>query len=471
MLGSFQKSLDPSNTYTIQQCVGRGNFGDVYKAYDKAEGKIVAVKVVNLEQSEEDIDLLAQEIFFLAELKSPFITNYITTLTEDVSMWIVMEYCGGGSCADLMKHIYINGIPEKKVAFITSQVLKGLVYLHEQKKIHRDIKAANILLTDEGKVKLGDFGVSGQIRATLKRGTFVGTPYWMAPEVVCKENDGYDEKADIWSLGITVYELLKGAPPLSKCDPMKVMINLPKRKSPALHGHYSHSAKNFVSTCLVKNPVGRASAYEMAAHNFVSQLAISDLKEDVGYLKIKKANDSHSRSPKYSLENRLYDGSAPNFTWDFESIRSVKKPNLGSALLSTANLSPASSPSPLSSNMHSPSYQQTEGITPITHATTPSFRQYNKDNNYEVESPMEIDLDSSSMAEEIRNKGLDYYKNVIFHCFRRMHDRAHDNETRVYVDEVLKNFAFAESKVVGFSEVFIEEVALRLDSIKDFLAK
>ncbi|GAV48578.1 hypothetical protein ZYGR_0K00830 [Zygosaccharomyces rouxii] len=465
------RSLDPSNTYTIQQCVGRGNFGDVYKACDKTEGKIVAVKVVNLEHSEEDIDLLAQEIFFLAELRSPFITNYITTLTEDVSMWIVMEYCGGGSCADLIKHVYISGMPEKKVAFVTSQVLKGLVYLHEQKKIHRDIKAANILLTDEGKVKLGDFGVSGQIRATLKRGTFVGTPYWMAPEVVCKENDGYDEKADIWSLGITVYELLKGAPPLSKCDPMKVMINLPKRKPPTLHGHYSHSAKNFVSSCLVKNPVGRASAYEMVEHSFVNQLVISDLKEDVEYLKIKKSNDNYSRSPKYSLENRLYDGSASNFTWDFETMRSMRKPNLGSALLSTAQLTPDPSPSPLSSNMHSP-YRQTEGITPITHATTPSFRQYNnKDNNYDVESPMEIDLDSSSMAEEIRTKGLDYYKNVIFHCFRRMHDRAHDNETKVYVNEMLKNFALTESKVSGFSEVFIEEVALRLDSIKNFLAK
>lgn len=197
----------PSSLYSIKQCVGRGNFGDVYKACEKVSGKVVAVKVVNLEHTDEDINLLAQEIFFLAELKSPYITNYITTMTEDVSMWIIMEYCGGGSCADLLRNIYNCGLPESKSAYITREVLKGLEYLHEQKKIHRDIKAANILLTDEGKVKLGDFGVSGQIRATLKRGTFVGTPFWMAPEVVSKDSDGYDEKADIWSLGITVYEL------------------------------------------------------------------------------------------------------------------------------------------------------------------------------------------------------------------------------------------------------------------------
>lgn len=469
MSGDFHGCMGLSSTYTIEQCVGRGNFGDVYKAYDKIQEQVVAVKVVNLEHSDEDIDLLAQEIFFLAELRSPYITNYITTLTEDVSMWIVMEYCGGGSCADLLKNIYSNGLPEKKVAFITSEVLKGLIYLHEQKKIHRDIKAANILLTDEGKVKLGDFGVSGQIKATLKRGTFVGTPYWMAPEVVCKDNDGYNEKADIWSLGITVYELLKGAPPLSKCDPMKVMVNLPKRKPPTLHGHYSSSAKQFVSSCLVKTPGVRPSALDLLDHSFLGNQELQDLKDDVEFLNKKKSKENHQRLPKYPLADKLYDGSGPIVSWDFETQISMRKPNLGSALLSTAQLTPDLSPSPLSSRMQS-SYPQEQGITPVTHATTPSFRQYNK-TNYEVESPMEIDLDSSSVAEEIRTKGLDYYKNVIFHCFKRMHDRAHDDETRMFVDQMLKNFSVTESKVAGFSEVFVEEIALRLDSIKDFLAK
>lgn len=460
----------PSKTYVIEQCVGRGNFGDVYRAYDKVQGLVVAIKVVNLEHSDEDIDLLAQEIFFLAELRSPYITNYITTLIEDVSMWIVMEYCGGGSCADLLKNIYLNGLPEQKVAFITSEILKGLVYLHEQKKIHRDIKAANILLTDEGKVKLGDFGVSGQIKATLKRGTFVGTPYWMAPEVVCKENDGYNERADIWSLGITVYELLKGAPPLSKCDPMKVMVNLPKRKPPVLHGRYSSAAKQFVSSCLVKTPSVRPSALDLLEHNFVDNLSIENLKDDVEFLNDKKSASNHQRSPKYPLERKLYDGSRPIISWDFElTTRSMRKPNLRSALLGTGQLTPDPSPSPLSSNIQS-TYQREQGATPITHATTPSFRKYNKI-NYEVESPMEIDLDSPSIAEEIKTKGLDYYKNVICHCFKRMHDRAHDDETRIFVDQMLANFSETESKVAGFSEVFIEEVALRLDSIKDFLAK
>ena len=108
MFSEVHSPEGPSKTYVIEQCVGRGNFGDVYRAYDKVQGQVVAIKVVNLEHSDEDIDLLAQEIFFLAELRSPYITNYITTLIEDVSMWIVMEYCGGGSCADPVSYTHLT---------------------------------------------------------------------------------------------------------------------------------------------------------------------------------------------------------------------------------------------------------------------------------------------------------------------------------------------------------------------------
>lgn len=458
--------IGPSRIYAIKQCVGRGNFGDVYKAYDRTSGKVVAVKVVNLEHTDEDIDLLAQEIFFLAELRSPYITEYITTMTEDVSMWIVMEYCGGGSCADLLKSIYMTGLPENKVAYITKEVLKGLEYLHEQKKIHRDIKAANILITDEGKVKLGDFGVSGQIRATLKRGTFVGTPYWMAPEVVCKDNDGYNEKADIWSLGITVYELLKGAPPLSKCDPMKVMINLPKRKSPTLHGHYTNSAKQFIALCLEKAPEHRPPASDLLNAEFVNNLEVQDLKDDVEFIKKKKSAENYRRAPKFPLQDKLYDGSDPSFRWDFETRRSIMKNELN--LSAVCELTSGVSGSPVSSSTASP-YKQGQVITPITNATTPSFRNYNK-HDYEMGSSMEIDFETPN-GKDFKLKGFDYLKNVISYSFNRMYERAHDDETRMYVNEMLNRFSVTESKIPGFNEVFVEEISLRLDSIKKYLAK
>ena len=158
---SFSSAGISTETFTIESCIGRGNFGDVYKATDIRTSKQVAIKVVNLEHTDEDIDTLAQEIFFLSELKSPYVTQYLGTLVEDVSMWIVMEYCGGGSCADLLRLCYRQGLPEQKVSFIVKNVLLGLDYLHSQQKIHRDIKADNILLTESGEVKLGDFGVSG----------------------------------------------------------------------------------------------------------------------------------------------------------------------------------------------------------------------------------------------------------------------------------------------------------------------
>ena len=478
MTKDIYKCINPSSLYSIQECVGRGNFGDVYKAYDKEKGNVVAIKVINLEHTEEDIDLLAQEIFFLSELKSPYITNYITTMTEDVSMWIVMEYCGGGSCSDLIKTAYTNGLPENKVAYITREILKGLKYLHDQKKIHRDIKAANILLTDEGLVKLGDFGVSGQIRGTLKRGTFVGTPYWMAPEVVNKEGNGYNEKADIWSLGITVYELLKGLPPLSKCDPMKVMVNLPKRKPPKLHGHYTEMAKLFVSNCLVKDPSLRPSADMLLTNEFVLKVNLNDLKSDVDYVKRRKVQNNYSKTPKFHLQEKLYNNSKYELTWDFNSIKSMNTPSKNESLIT--DLTPKSyktdkSPTAPSLNMQSPyrnGNRQSE--TPITNPTTPSFRQYNSNKNnkqdFLIQSGMELDLESPT--EQIFDlKEFDYLKNVISYSFTRMHERAHDEETKLYVDQMLDNFKQTEVKVPGFSEVFIEEISLRMNSIKEYLAK
>ncbi|QLL31180.1 hypothetical protein HG536_0B00410 [Torulaspora globosa] len=456
---------EPSELYSIRQCVGRGNFGDVYKACDKKTGEIVAVKVVNLEHTDEDINLLAQEIFFLAELKSPYITNYITTMTEDASMWIIMEYCGGGSCADLLKNIYNNGLPEAKAAYITREVVKGLVYLHEQKKIHRDIKAANILLTDEGKVKLGDFGVSGQIRATLKRGTFVGTPFWMAPEVVSKESDGYDEKADIWSLGITVYELLKGSPPLSKCDPMKVMANLPKRKPPVLHGNYSSTAKHFIASCLVKTPKNRPSAVNLLDTDFISNTQCVDLKSDVEMLNKRKSKDDYRRMPKFPLCEKLYDGSESSVRWDFSTTTTADR-NPALSASEASKITTSTPRSPLSSNINSPYQSQDQAVTPVTNATSPSFRNYNK--RYDVGSPMDIEYPK---LQDMKLKSFDYLKSVISYTFNRMYERAHDDETRMYVDEMLDHFASTESKIPGFSEVFVEEISLRLDSIKKYLAK
>ncbi|ESQ48452.1 hypothetical protein EUTSA_v10022019mg, partial [Eutrema salsugineum] len=229
--------------------IGRGSFGDVYKAFDKDLNKYVAIKVIDLEESEDEIEDIQKEISVLSQCRCPYITEYYGSYLHQTKLWIIMEYMAGGSVADLLQ----SGHPldETSIACITRDLLHAVEYLHNEGKIHRDIKAANILLTENGDVK-----------------TFVGTPFWMAPEVI-QNSEGYNEKADIWSLGITVIEMAKGEPPLADLHPMRVLFIIPRENPPQLDEHFSRPVKEFVSLCLKKVPAERPSAKELLKHRFI----------------------------------------------------------------------------------------------------------------------------------------------------------------------------------------------------------
>ncbi|KAM9708339.1 TRAF2 and NCK interacting kinase a isoform 9-T9 [Menidia menidia] len=273
---------EPAGIFELVELVGNGTYGQVYKGRHVRTGQLAAIKVMDVTGDEEE-EIKAEINMLKKYSHHRNIATYYGAFIKrnppgiDDQLWLVMEFCGAGSVTDLIKNTKGNSLKEEWTAYICREILGGLTHLHQHKVIHRDIKGQNVLLTENAEVKLVDFGVSAQLDRTVgRRNTFIGTPYWMAPEVIaCDENPEatYDFKSDLWSLGITAIEMAEGAPPLCDMHPMRALFLIPRNPAPRLKSKkWSKKFQSFIESCLVKSHSQRPSTEQLLKHPFIRDL-------------------------------------------------------------------------------------------------------------------------------------------------------------------------------------------------------
>lgn len=261
--------------YRLDCPVGFGAFGTVYTArvlVGPHSGTKVAIKTINLEQfPDSNLQQIMREIQVMRLNAHPnVVSNHVCFLAGNL-LWIVMPVYAGGSIADILRMRHPRGLKDEVViATILKETLQALSYIHQNLQIHRDLKAANILLAENGSVCIGDFGVTARLKEGKVAKTLVGSPCWMAPEVVDPEGQGYNSKADIWSFGITAMELANGMPPYYDQPPMKVIMLVLKNAPPELPASDSWDPGfcEIISSCLRRNPEERPTADQLLKKRF-----------------------------------------------------------------------------------------------------------------------------------------------------------------------------------------------------------
>ncbi|XP_069609941.1 STE20-like serine/threonine-protein kinase isoform X1 [Ranitomeya imitator] len=269
-----KRDQNPEEIWEIIGELGDGAFGKVYKAQSKETGILAAAKVIDT-KSEDELEDYMVEIDILASCDHPHIVKLLDAFYYENNLWILIEFCAGGAVDAVMLELE-RPLTEPQIRVVCKQTLQALVYLHDNKIIHRDLKAGNILLTLDGDVKLADFGVSAKNTRTIqRRDSFIGTPYWMAPEVVMCETSKdrpYDFKADVWSLGVTLIEMAQIEPPHHELNPMRVLLKIAKSEPPTLAqpSRWSRDFNDFLRKCLEKNLDSRWTTAQLLQHPFVS---------------------------------------------------------------------------------------------------------------------------------------------------------------------------------------------------------
>ncbi|ODV81891.1 kinase-like protein [Suhomyces tanzawaensis NRRL Y-17324] len=304
--------------------VGRGGFGVVYRGIIKATNEEVAIKQIDLENDQTDLFEINKEIQIISECRLEQITGYLGCFVKQYKLWVIMEFVNGGSLFEMLKPGPIHD--ERTILIIVKEILVALEYLHNQGKIHRDLKSQNILLSKGGEVKLTDFGVSTQLSSNFsRRNTTVGTPYWMAPEVILNNNGGHSFKADIWSLGCCAYEIFNGKPPLqnhfppmkalrqiSRCHNNEDFVNIIELSSMEISSVF----RDFLEKCFIVDPKERFSAIKLLNHKFIQ-------KYDKSTEKFKLVKSLITKKQLWDQENHVIKNH--NFYVPTEMVKNQKK--------------------------------------------------------------------------------------------------------------------------------------------------
>ncbi|CAH2062163.1 unnamed protein product, partial [Iphiclides podalirius] len=348
VFSNIRDNSDPNEHWDMIGELGDGAFGKVYKAQHKTTGQLAAAKMCVLD-NEDDLADFTVEIDILSECRHPNVVELHEAYFIDNKLWMLLEYCDGGALDSVMSELE-KGLSEAQIAYVCREMCRGLQFLHSRRVIHRDLKAGNVLATMTGGVKLADFGVSAKNKSTLqKHDTFIGTPYWMAPEVVLCEtfrDNPYDFKVDIWSLGITLIEFAQMEPPNHEMTPMRVLLKIQKSEPPSLEqpSRWSAAFNDFVAKALVKEPEKRPTAGDLLRHEFVS-----------GELDSKPLRDLLLEYRAEVVEEELLDDDSEEHRSsqmhmemedDSTSVRSGETPDIKMSEEPPAGSAPAPAPSP-----------------------------------------------------------------------------------------------------------------------------